>query len=277
MNNKKYMQTMIKIGRTFYGLAMVVYGIQQFVYANFRNVQFPKWQSSLPLLPVWAYSTGLGLIIAGIAIILGKKARTASLIIGGFFLLLFICVHFPFEIFGEEHSSLHFALWTDALKELALSGGAFVIAGCLPEDNTRLTGESLVITLLEKLIPLGRIFFCITMISFGIMHFMYTQFVSTLMPARFPDPVFWTYFGAVALIGSGVAIILSIRQGAIALLLSIMLFLWVILLHMPRAIAEPLAARGNEVSSAFDALAFSGIALVIATRKVKTDLNEIFN
>jgi len=43
-----------------------------------------------------------------------------------------------------------------------------------------------------------------------------------------------------------------------------MLFLWVIVLHIPRAIANPYVGNGNELTSVFEALAFSGIALGIA-------------
>jgi hypothetical protein len=34
--------------------------------------------------------------------------------------------------------------------------------------------------------------------------------------------------------------------------------------HIPRAISHPFIDRGNEVSSVFDALAFSGTAFLIA-------------
>ena len=98
---------------------------------------------------------------------------------------------------------------------------------------------------------------------FGIDHFFYTEFVAALVPSWMPDHIFWTYFAAVALIGSGVAIIIKIRLRPIALLLSVMLFLWLILLHIPRAIADPHVNDGNEITSVFEALAFSGIALGI--------------
>jgi uncharacterized membrane protein len=264
-----------KVGHVFYGIAIVAYGIQQLVYADFRSVQVPAWQSHIPLLSVWAYITGIGLIAAGAAVIFGKRAREVFLALGGIFLFLFLFVQIPFEIFGEVNSSLHFGLWTDDLKGLALAGGAFVMAGSCPEDKATSLKKSALIQLLKKFIPLGSIFFSITMISFGIMHFMYEEFVSTLVPAWVPDHSFWTYFAAVTLIGSGMAIILKIRDGAIAMLLSVMIFLWLIMLHIPRAIADPLGSRGNEVSSVFDALAFTGIALVISLKNFKYDFNEI--
>lgn len=266
------MKTPARIGNWFYGIAIVVYGLQQLWYGNFRTVQLPAWQSYLPLLPVWAYLTGIGLIILGAAIISGKKAREAALLTGCFFLFLFLFVQIPFEIFGDPNSQ-HLGVWTSALKGLALSGGAFVMAGSFNKNDSQ---PSSLVKFSEKLIPFGPLFFSITMISFGIAHFLYADGVSTLVPSYFPDHVFWTLLAGVVLIASGLAIILQIRRGAIALLFSIALFLWVIFLHLPRAIEEPYASRANEVSSFFDAVAFCGIAFVISLRTLKSDLAEIF-
>jgi hypothetical protein len=63
-----------------------------------------------------------------------------------------------------------------------------------------------------------------------------------------------------------VAIVLNIRRKTIAILLAVMLFIWFIILHIPRAVADPFGSQGNEVTSVFEALAFSGIALLIAAR-----------
>ena len=102
------------------------------------------------------------------------------------------------------------------------------------------------------------------MIVFGIDHFLYYQFVQTLVPAWIPFPLFWTYFGAIALIGAGVSFIFVIKVKLVGILTAVMLFIWFLILHIPRAIAMPEVANGNELTSVFQALAFSGVALVIA-------------
>ena len=153
--------------------------------------------------------------------------------------------------------------WTHALKELAFSGGAFVIAGSYSPAAT-IRPESRLIKLLEKLIPFGRVFFSITMIAFGIDHFLYSEFVAGLVPAWIPDHIFWTYFAGAALIGSGVAIIAKIKLKIVASLLGTMIFLWFIFLHIPRGIADPYGDRGNEMTSVIQSFGFSGVAFVIA-------------
>ena len=266
------MKAFAKIGRAFYSIALIVYGIQQFIYGDFRQVQLPAWQSHLPLLPVLAYLTGAALIFVGGAALAGK-GRIPLLITGGIFLFLFLFVHIPFEIFGEENSSTHLGLWVSALKELALAGGAFIMASSYTETEQTTSGA--LIRFLERIIPFGGVFFSITIISFGITHFMYADFVATLVPAWMPDHLFWTYFAAVTLIASGICIILKVRQGAVALLLALMLFIWVFTVHLPLAIKNQSVMRGNDLSSMFDALAFCGTALIISVRTLYIDLWEL--
>jgi UPF0716 family protein affecting phage T7 exclusion len=64
--------------------------------------------------------------------------------------------------------------------------------------------------------------------------------------------------------GSGIAIIFKIWPGFIATLLGVMIFIWFIILHIPRVMTSTVADITGEVTSAFLALAYSGIAFVIA-------------
>lgn len=256
------METLIKAGRKFYGICLAGLGLQQFIYAGFLPVILPAWPSWIPGPVLWAYLFGAVLIGAGTAILFEWRGRTVALVSGGVFFALFLLGHVPHLIFFNPHSN-HLGTWTNALKMLALSGGAFVVAGSYT-DEISVGNKSSLIMLLEKFVPFGSIFFSVTMIVFGIDHFLYVEFVATLVPAWIPGNIFWTYFAAIALIGSGVTIILRIKLKLVGLLLGTMIFLWFILLHIPRAIADPAGNMGNEVTSVFQALGFSGIAFVLA-------------
>jgi len=256
------MEISIKIGRLFFGIAIAAVGFQQFFISDFHPMILPPHHDWIPGLAFWAWLTGAALIAAGLAIILDKRARSVSLVLGGVLLAVFL-YYIPYEIIVDPYAK-YLGSWGDAEKELALSGGAFVMAGSYLEEKGNVQTKLPLTKLLEKLIPFGGIFFSITMISFGIDHFLYTKQVAKLVPVWMPHPIFWTYFAAVALIGSGVAIILRINLKLIATLLGIMIFLWFNILHIPRAIAQPFANKEEEIFSAYSALAFSGIAFVIA-------------
>ena len=171
--------------------------------------------------------------------------------------------HFVFLVFFNPNS-FNLGSWSNALKALALSGGSFVMAGSFLEESLPDDKKSVYRRRMEKMIPAGRIFFSITMIAFGIDHFLYTDFVATLVPSWIPGHLFWTYFAAIALIGSGIGITFKIKFKTITLLTGIMIFAWLIVLHIPRAIVAPQADKGNEVTSVFEALNFAGIAFVMA-------------
>jgi len=255
------MDTIVQAGRKAFGICLVALGIQSLFYADFDPVFLPSASSSLPLHVALAYLWSIMLIVAGFCIVIEKKAKDISLVLGGIFLTLFLFCQVPYLLFVDPNGK-SLGTWTRALKELAFAGGAFVIAGSYGRENFQ--PKSAVTSLLVKLIPLGRVFFSITMIAFGIEHFLYGEFVKDLVPAWIPNHLFWTYFAGAALIGSGVAIILKIQLKLVASLLGIMIFLWFIFLHIPRAIADPYGNRGNEMTSVFQSFGFSGIAFIIA-------------
>ena len=258
------------IARIFFGIGIMGIGIQHFIYSTFRPVILPSWPQWIQT-PVLVYLIGAAIVAAGVFILLGRSTKTISLLLGSFLLFCLVFIQCPFILFIQPNAAAHLGLWTDPLKELALSGGAFVMAGL----SGKSTHKHFFLTPTEKLIPLGKFFFSTTLLLFGIDHFFYPEFVATLVPAWVPDHTFWTYLAGVALIGTGTAIILKIKRRKIALLASAMLFLWLVLLHIPRAMADPYGARGNEITSVFEALAFSGIALGIAIMRKPIKNNTI--
>ena len=72
-----------------------------------------------------------------------------------------------------------------------------------------------------------------------------------------------------ALIAAGLGIIVNIKRRLAAILSGAMIFIWFVILHIPRAIADPHSGKGNEWTSVFEALAFSGIAFLIASQSKK--------
>lgn len=254
------MHFLIKTGRTFYALALIVYGMQQFYFGNFRDVFFSPYQNRLPFLNILAYLFGLYLVVSGISIFTAKRAKKAALLLGAVFLILFLSTQLTYELISEPNKIYHLGLWANPLKEVALCGGAFVVAGSFQDDDF----AKGIYWFLSRVTPYGNLFFLFTMTSFGIAHLIYGPYLVNYVPAWWPDHLFWVYFTGVALTGAGVAIMLGIRIRVVSLLLALMTFLWFWLVHIRGAVTHPLFNRGDLSASAFDALAFSGISLVIA-------------
>ncbi|WP_020597614.1 hypothetical protein [Spirosoma panaciterrae] len=251
------MKQLVQIGRAFYAVALFVYGCQQVYFGSFRDVFFSVYQHHLPFLNAFATLFGFYLIVTGALLFVPSTRKKAALLLGGIWLLLFLGTHMTYELISEPNKLYHLGLWTTPLKELALAGGAFVVAYSF---RTPSTGK---LALLEKIMPYGNLFFLYTMTSYGISHIIYAEFLESTVPNWMANHLFWVNLTGIALTASGIAIILGIRIRIIALLLSLMIFLWFWLVHVPGALGDPVGNRGNLLASAFDALAYSGVALLI--------------
>ena len=252
------MRNLSNIGRIFYGMAIAGLGLQTIYYDDFPYMLIPPKHSWIPGVSLVAYITGAILILSGAGVLFKWRGRTISFILGIVLLMIFCFYHVPHQIIATS-DYMNFGSWENAEKELALSAGAFVVAGCfLIDDETSFT------RFLTKLISLGTIVFSITMIIFGTDHFLYARNVADYIPSWVPNKMFWTYFAGTALICSGVAMVLKIQLRLFATLLGTMIFIWVIILHIPKVIATPSADMGSEATSAFLALAYNGITYAIA-------------
>ena len=71
------------------------------------------------------------------------------------------------------------------------------------------------------------------------------------------------------------AIILNIKRGLAAALLGAMILVWFLSLHVPRVVLSVAADRGDEITSAIIALAYGGIAWVIAGKAYRTKIKVV--
>ena len=110
---------------------------------------------------------------------------------------------------------------------------------------------------------LGRIFVAVSLVVFGVQHFIYGGFVAGLVPAWMTGRLFWAYFVGVAFIAAAIGILLEMLERPAATMLGVMFFLFVALLHIPRIAVH--SRDGNEWTSGFVALAMCGGAWILAS------------
>lgn len=249
------MKNLKVIGRIFYGLGIAGIGILHFFYAGFRPVILPVPPEATQQLSAVVYAMGTFLLIIGLMIVFGVRTKIISLLLALVLFLFFVAGHLPNRIMNMPTV---LGAWTDALKLLALAGGAFIVAAtCNNELHQSFFGT------LNKLSFLGKYFFGFMLVIFGIDHFIYPEFVETLVPLWIPGSAFWTYFGGIALIGLGLAFILNFKIKTVSFLAGTMLFLWLVLLHIPRAVTMDTSKDPNEIVSVYECLAFSGMAFLL--------------
>lgn len=108
-------------GRLFFAVAMIVFGIQHFLYLRFLTALVPHY---LPAHHVWVLATGFALIAAGLSIATTIEDRYAAY---GLFLLFFgwlVMLHIP-RILHALHNGDE---WSSGFVVLALSGASLLLA-----------------------------------------------------------------------------------------------------------------------------------------------------
>jgi uncharacterized membrane protein len=245
---------LILFGRICYGAGIAALGLQHFVIAGLVPVILPSLPAWIPIQAAWPYLFGAALFAMGGAILLGQRARATSLLLGYALLAALVLRHIPAQVASGVVSPL--AVWNNPLKLLTLAGGAFAVAASIPPGGAGATNRMFT--------ALGCFALAVTCALFGFEHFQYVQFVADLVPSWVPGHVFWTYFCGAALMAAGAGMLLRIVPRLASLLLGWMIFAWFLVLHIPRAIADPHSGHGNEWSSVFEALAFSGISFILS-------------
>jgi uncharacterized membrane protein YphA (DoxX/SURF4 family) len=236
-------ETLARLGRVFFGISLAAFGIQQLLWGDFvagRARAFPAmWSGRV----AWAGVSGAVLILCGAAIVAGRRLRLAGVTVAVLIFLWAVLRNMPAALADRHYGGA----WTALGKGLALTGGGLAVAA-LPRRWTYV----------------ARVLLGAFLISSGIQHFLFVPFVATLVPAWVGAARFWTYFAGVALIAGGLGIIVPWTTRLAGALSGLMIFLWFVMLHIPRALAATEAAsRRNEWTAVFEALAMSGIALVL--------------
>jgi hypothetical protein len=240
------------LGRVLYALAILGFGVQYALSGHLRR--------GLPLCPIWlhpntllAYALAALCIAAGLALLTTWRTTTISLILGLLFLgtsALYL-MHVNYVAYDADGRTLF-------LECLCLASTALILHGL--SSGSR-----------YSLMP-GRLFFAIAMIVFGIQHFLYVRFLSTLVPHYLPGHHLWVLGTGLALIAAGLSIATTIEDKYAAYGLFVLFFGWLVLLHVPRILHA--LHNGDEWSSGFVVLAFSGTSLLLAASSTGTAIGK---
>ena len=91
----------------------------------------------------------------------------------------------------------------------------------------------------DKFVAATNLCFAIPLAVFGALHLSTVAFVVPAVPAYMPWRLFWAYLVGVALVSASLSIATKIQVFWSALLFGIMMFLFVLMMDLPGAIANP--------------------------------------
>lgn len=122
------------------------------------------------------------------------------------------------------------------------------------------------VVLAQKYIYAGSVLLGLCFIGTGLQHFIYLQFVATLVPAYMPVPVLWAGLTGAAMLLAGISFLLRRRTTLAALLLSVMMAGFIVMIHIPKLIAA--THDINNWIRAMQDLAILGTALMLTSQKL---------
>jgi len=259
-------------GRIFFSFAIIGLGLTHFIFLEFMTGRAPVWPEALPGDFFWAVFSGWVFITAGLAILSGNLGKQFSIAAALLILFWAFFRHIP-SLFSH---SLFSSVWTDTGKALMLFGGALAVSFICP--GKKQINQAPLFNFFGKIdhlyLNIGRFSLSLFFLITGIQHFMFIDFVASLIPTWFPgDPYFWTFFGGAALLAAGFGLLLPGITAFFASLLSgIMVFCWFWIIHIPRTFTGI-----SDGIAVFEALAVSGIAFVIAGILYERNELTLFN
>jgi len=244
-----------RLGSGLFGIGMLAFGVLNFVFGTpvLGLEPLPDW---LPAQTLWAYIIALLLVVGGVCVLSDRlRPRQSAIMLSGL-LSLWLILQVP-TLLANLHNG---SKWTSAFECLALCSAAWVLAYALSDRATVRTSWN---GRLRRLADIGRYGFGITLPVFGALHFIYWQYVASVIPGWIPgSPVFWAYFTGCAHVAAGLAILSGVQARLAATMLGIMFGSWVLIVHVPRVLASPHSQ--SEWTSLCVAIALCGGAWLMA-------------
>ena len=239
-----------RIGRAVFAFAMVALGAETLMYARgATDVLGPQYKviPVIPWLPAYSwlsYLFGAAWVACGLGLLTQRTVRVAAITLGA---MLFVCT-FVLEVPKNAANIGSMSLRTAVFEPLALA----CIAWLLPDWNA----------MPALLVRVSRYLLGLSLIVFGVDHFLALVGIGTLLPDWIPWHVFWVAFFGAVFIASGLSIASNYLQRWGAAGVGLMFAIWVFTLHLPRVLGLygiPGAPRDpDEWSSLFIAVALWG-------------------
>jgi uncharacterized membrane protein len=241
------------LGRILVAVSLIVFGVQHFIYGGFVATLVPAF---MPGRLFWAYFVGVAFLAAAVGILYKLMARAAATMLGVMFFLFVLLLHTPRIISSPNNGNE----WTSGFVALAMCGGAWILASAAPLEEREKP---------DPFLGVGRYFFGLSFVAFGIQHFVYGRVSAGLGPPWIPGQPLLAYLFGLLFLGAGSAILIRKQTLLAAILLGAATCLYFFLLYAPRIIAKP--HDPGPWTSGFEILAMCGSALVLAGNSMKED------
>jgi hypothetical protein len=244
---------LLRSGHVLFALAILGLGIQTFVCTG-------RLEGSLIESDRLGHLIGPLLAACGVGLFFKRTLRPAAMALGT--LLFLYALLFELPRYATNLRSI--SSRTTVFEPLAIAALAWLLPG--PDATPRWLARA------------SRYLLAVSLIVFGVDHFLALAPIGTLVPPWIPWHVFWIAFFGAAFVAAGISVAFNIylRWGAISF--GLMFAIWVFTLHLPRTLFGMYGGSGphspDEWSSLFIAIALWGGSWAFGSRKEFVDQSK---
>jgi uncharacterized membrane protein len=238
--------------------------VLHFIYTDFVASLVPPW---IPWHLFWTYFTAVTIFAAGLAIVFRKQSYWAAILLGIEILLFCALIHLKILFHRPDDPWATRALFGDlpgrvinAFKDFGLGGAVLLFAGTQASPQPGRINWPL---------RIGQAIVAISLIAFGLLHFLYPAFapgiepISASVPFPIPGGSFWVYLTGAALVAGGLILLMHKESLTLTAFLGTGILLFELLTWLPRFASNPGDLTGNWLK---DLGIIGGVLVLAGTR-----------
>ena len=216
-------------GHAAFAATMIALGIMGLVSGDFVQVwqPVPKW---VPARHVLAYLCALISLGSGIGLLLRRSAPVASRVLFASLLVWLLVLRLP-NLFYE--TPLVLVAWAFGSTAVMVAGAWVLYIWFAGERDQRRLG----FIADARGLRIARVLYGLSLIPFGLAHFIYLNATTVLIPSWLPWHVALAYFTGAAFIAAGLAVSVGVLAHLAAALSTLQIGLFGVIVWIPRVAA----------------------------------------
>jgi uncharacterized membrane protein len=219
------------IGHLLFALGLAGLGVLSLFSGDFAYVWQPV-PMGVPAREILAHLSGALLLAGGLGLLVKRTAGPASFTMAAFLLGWVLMLQIPRVV----HTPGNEGMWLGLAETTVLMTGGWTLFASLANPQAR-ARMSFITS--DRGTRLARLVFGFACLPLGLSHFVYTEGTAGMIPAWIPAHLGFAYLTGAGHIATGLAVLFGVLPRLAATCEAAMISLFVILIHIPGAAAEP--------------------------------------